>query len=142
MKGKISGPIILVDDDDDDHELYRMVCTQLHVCDYFKHFHSGDELIEYLETTVEKPFIIFCDINMPGMDGLRVREIINQSEKLRNKSIPFIFLSTAATPDQVRRAYDLTVQGFFVKGNTLQETVNKFRHVLEYWMDCKHPNSL
>ncbi len=130
----------MVDDDHDDHEIFRIVCTHLGVCDYFKHFENGDDLLQYLRTTDEKPFIIFSDINMPKMNGLQLREEIIADESLRKKSIPFIFLSTAATPEQVRKAYDLTVQGFFAKGNTLEDTQNKIRLILAYWADCKHPN--
>jgi CheY-like chemotaxis protein len=141
MKLNISGPIILVDDDHDDHEIFKLVCTQLGVCDFFRHFLSGMELINYLEATTEKPFIILCDINMPMMNGIQVREKINSNEILRRKSIPFIFFSTSATDAQVQKAYDLTVQGFFLKGMTLQETEARFKKILEYWSECRYPNS-
>lgn len=79
---------------------------------------------------------------MPHMDGMEVRRLINEDLLLKSKAIPFIFFSTSASAAQVRKAYDLTVQGFFIKGNSFEETERKFRRILEYWSDCQHPNSL
>ncbi len=138
---KISGPIILVDDDQDDHDIFITVCENLGVCQHLKHFNNAIEFLSFFETTTEKPFIILCDINMPRMDGLQLRAVINENETLRRKSVPFIFFSTVATEAQVRKAYDLTVQGFFVKGNSIKEIQDKFRLILEYWSDCRHPNT-
>lgn len=79
---------------------------------------------------------------MPEQDGLQLRRTINEEEKLRRKSIPFIFFSTAAAPSQVRMAYDLTVQGFFLKEQRFDDTVATIKMILEYWKKCYHPNRL
>lgn len=139
---KIPGLILVVDDDEEDHEILRSACQSLGMCNALRFFHSGHELLEYLKDSREQPFIILCDINMPHINGLDLREIIWKDPHLRDISIPFIFFSTAATASQVRQAYHLTVQGFFLKGNTLDETVRKLRLILEYWAESKHPNSV
>ena len=118
----INGPILFVEDDADDQFIYEEICDRLGVANQVKFFHSGDEVLNYLRATTDKPFIIFCDINMPEMDGLKLRKEINEDEYLRRKSIPFVFLSTAATPSQVHIAYDLTVQGFFIKEPKFADT--------------------
>lgn len=138
---KITGPIVLVDDDDDDHAIFKEVCSDLGVAKHLHFFHSGFQLIDFLSSNSEVPFIIFCDINMPKLDGLKLRAQINQDEKLKRKSIPFIFFSTSATDEQVRHAYDLTVQGFFLKGKSYADIRQKFQHILSYWSECIHPNT-
>jgi CheY-like chemotaxis protein len=140
-KMEICGPIIIVDDDHDDHEIFGEVCETLHVSEHLLFFDNGLDLIKYLKSTEKLPFVILCDINMPMLDGMALRKVIEADEVLRRKSIPFIFFSTSATDQQVKEAYTLTVQGFFVKGRTFQETRRKFRRILEYWSDCRHPNS-
>lgn len=135
-------PIIFLDDDADDHFIFTEICNRLGVGDRLKFFTRGSAMLQYLRTTPDKPFIIFCDINMPEMNGLAVRREINAETALREKSIPFIFFSTAASPEQIREAYRLTVQGFFLKEQTFSETENTFRLILEYWKKCKHPSGL
>jgi CheY-like chemotaxis protein len=137
---KITAPILLVDDDEDDHAIFKEICIELGLVDRIVFFRNGFELLDFLKYATVSPFIILCDINMPRMDGLQLRAVLNQDENLRRKSIPFIFLSTSATESQVSVAYDLTVQGFFIKGNSYEETKKKFERILLYWSDCQHPN--
>jgi CheY-like chemotaxis protein len=134
------GPILVVDADEDDHDLLRFVCRELNVCNNLHFFFTGQQLIDYLKSEQQRPFIILCDINMPHINGLDLRQLIWSDTDLRNKSIPFIFFSTAASPEQVNRAFDLTVQGFFLKGNSMNETIRKLKLVLDYWTESKHPN--
>jgi CheY-like chemotaxis protein len=134
-------PIIFLDDDTDDHFIFTEICKKIGVQNQLKFFKHGEDLLDYLKTTADKPFIIFCDINMPQMSGLKVRKNINDDKHLREKSIPFVFFSTAASPEQIKEAYNLTVQGFFIKEPTFVETEETFRLILKYWQKCKHPNS-
>jgi CheY-like chemotaxis protein len=137
----LSGPIIFVDDDADDQFIYQEICLKLGVLQRLKFFNRADSVLKYLRETSEKPFIIFCDINMPEMDGLSLRRQINEEEYLRQKSIPFVFFSTAATPAQVRVAYDLTVQGFFLKEHNFADAYATIKMILDYWAKCYHPNN-
>jgi CheY-like chemotaxis protein len=77
---------------------------------------------------------------MPGMNGIEMRNEIINDPYLREKSIPFVFYSTAANPYQIRRAYELTVQGFFQKPSTYPELVQMLKLILDYWKVCRHPN--
>jgi CheY-like chemotaxis protein len=136
------GPIIVVDDDPDDHEFMKDFCHRAGVSDRLRFFVNGFEALKYLKATTDKPFIILCDINMPVMNGLEFRKSINDDDYLRRKSIPFVFFSTAASPSQVREAYDLTVQGFFLKKPSISQTEESLKRILDYWRDCQHPNSV
>lgn len=135
-------PIIIVDDDLDDHFIFTEVSGGLGLKNELKFFRKGNEALQYLRTTSDHPFIIFCDMNMPAMSGLEFRKIINSEDYLRRKSIPFIFLTTSASNAQVKEAYDLTVQGFFLKGSGFVQIEKTFRMILEYWDRCLHPNSV
>jgi CheY-like chemotaxis protein len=139
MDWKIKGAILVIDDDDDDHVILKEICKDLGVCDYLKFFYSSQQLLTYLRTAEEHPFMILCDINMPQVNGLDLREILWKDLSLRHKSIPFIFFSTTAAPAQVNKAFDLTVQGFFEKGNCPQETSRKLKLIFDYWAESKHP---
>jgi CheY-like chemotaxis protein len=132
-------PIIIVDDDLDDQFLLRKICENLSVSQELLFFDDGREVLKYLRTTPDKPFVIISDINMPVMTGFELRREINKDESLREKSIPFIFFSTAASPSQIREAYNLTVQGFFLKETSISKIESTMKMILEYWGKCKHP---
>lgn len=138
----IDDPIVIVEDDADDQYFIRSICEKLGVTAELIFFDDGLSALNYLQATTTKTFLILCDINMPVMNGIELRRKIQEDPHLREKSIPFVFLSTAARPKEVQEAYHLTVQGFFVKASQLSEMERSLELILRYWMDCKHPNSI
>jgi CheY-like chemotaxis protein len=137
----LSGPIINIDDDEDDHEILSSVCENLGIRKHLKCFQDGEKALDYLKLSEEYPCIILCDINMPKITGFELRKTINANNTLRERSVPFIFYSTAAELPQVKEAYQMTVQGFFLKGTNFKEAERTFKVILDYWLLCKHPNS-
>jgi CheY-like chemotaxis protein len=137
-----NSPILIVEDDPDDQDILRSVCSEIGVEGHLLFFNNGNRVFDYLKTTTQKPLLILCDINMPLMDGIELLESISRDEYLKKKSIPFIFFSTAASPSQVRRAYELSVQGFFLKENSFEELKKTMHLILRYWLKCRHPNSV
>jgi CheY-like chemotaxis protein len=135
------GPIIIAEDDQDEQEILELVFQRLDVQNELRFFETGRQILDYLMTTAQKPFIIISDINLPMMNGVELREAIFNNPALRKKSIPFVFLSTTANKMVVDKAYEMTVQGFFVKENTIKEIEDSLRLILEYWSKCKHPDS-
>jgi CheY-like chemotaxis protein len=131
--------VLIIEDDADDQDIIKTLCKRVNICDDLVFLSDGVRALEYLRSAKEKPFLILCDINMPGMNGLDLRKQINNDEVLRKKSIPFIFFSTAASDTQIENAYDMTVQGFFLKENSFQETAETLDLIFRYWRKCKHP---
>ncbi|SKC89770.1 response regulator [Ohtaekwangia koreensis] len=137
-----NSPILIVEDDPDDQDILKSVCAEIGIVEHLIFFNDGSRALDFLRTTSKKPSIIICDINMPLMDGLVLLEKIMEEDFLRRKSIPFVFFSTAASPAQVRKAYDLTVQGFFLKENSFEELKETMHLILRYWLKCRQPNSI
>ena len=134
-------PIIILDDDMDDQEIMREVLEDLQVpyrIDFYMH---AKDLLDYLYTTKEVPFLIFSDVNLPSMNGLELRKIFFENEYLRIKSIPFIFLSTSSDEFAVKEAYNLTVQGYFVKQYSIPDIKATIKLIINYWEQCEHVNS-
>lgn len=134
-------PIIILEDDMDDQEIMREVLEDLQVpyrIDFYVH---AKDLLDYLYTTKEVPFLIFSDVNLPIMNGLELRKIIFENEYLRIKSIPFIFLSTSSDEFAVKEAYNLTVQGYFVKQYSIPDIKATIKLIINYWEQCEHINS-
>ena len=133
------GPILIIEDDQDDQYLLEEVFSALNIKNELKFFENGHFALEYLQTTKDKPFIILSDVNLPGMSGPDLKRSINENDRLRRKSIPFVFLTTSADPQAVEKAYDLLVQGYFQKANKISELKNMVKMIIDYWMNCKSP---
>ena len=137
-----SGPIVLVDDDDDDIELLKRILEKLNVRNEIRSFTSSERALDYMRSTDESPFICICDINMPIMNGLELKERINNDPSQKLRSIPFVILSTAANSDEIINAYKFSVQGYFVKGQTYDKLQDSMFRIIQYWSACCHPNNL
>jgi CheY-like chemotaxis protein len=135
------GPILFLEHDRDDQEQLKEVFKNLQVPNELKIFEDCAAALEYLRHTKEQPFLILSDVRFPGMDAFMLREEIIKDEYLRKKAIPYVFLSDYADPSSINRAYELEVQGFFEKENSLHHFQQVMKNILEYWKKCKHPNS-
>lgn len=136
-----SGPILLIEDDVDDQEFIIDALRVLGVKNPVEIFDNGQKAYNFLLTTEVQPFLILSDVNLPIMNGLQLKAEIQQNEFLRDKSIPFVFLSTSADTKAVYEAFQLNVQGFFVKENTYDGIQKQLKQIVDYWKNCRHPNS-
>ena len=138
-----SGPIIVIDNDVDDQEVFEDVLKSLGVSNELVLLDNCNDALNYLKTTADQPFVIFCDVNMPGLSGIEFKRRIDDDQQLRRKSIPFVFYSTSVDQKTVNEAYtQMTVQGFFQKKNSIEAIKNAIRLILDYWGECRHPNTI
>src|SRR4051812_39723889 len=106
-KAKSKGIIILIDDDQTEHELLQLALDDLGIKNELKFFFDAQTAFNFLKKTKERTFIILCDINMPKIDGIELKRMIEGTPELKIKSIPFFFHSNAATETEVKAAYSL-----------------------------------
>ena len=136
------GPIILIDDDADDKDVFIDILKDIQVPNPVIWFQNCDDAFTYLENTTEQPYLIFCDLNLPGLPGIECKRKIDEHKELRKKSIPFVFCSTTTDQKTVNEAYtQMTVQGFFQKPNSYNEYKELVKLTMDYWDKCRHPNS-
>jgi CheY-like chemotaxis protein len=133
-------PIYIVDDDDDD-ELIQEAVETLGMNNELKFFHTAEDLLRELQENKTVPFIIISDVNLPKMDGFELREKILQQTDITDKSMPFIFWSTSASEAQIKRAYDLSAHGFFIKNNTFKELKEELDEIIKYWSKSLVPEA-
>ena len=134
------GPIIIIEDDPDDQDILKEVFHSLQVPNKLKFFSQCEDAYSYLETTSEKPFLIFSDINLPKMSGAELKKKINENANLRRKSIPFVFLTTTSSHEAVLEAYESLAQGFFTKPNNVESLKRMIQMILDYWKISRHPD--
>ena len=135
------GPIIIIDDDKDDQEMYGESIKAIGIPNEVRFFDGAQQVLNYLLSTEEQPFIILSDLNMPGMTGLELKKYIQDDTYLCTKGIPFVFISTSADRVSVRRAHALSVQGYFEKPSNIDAVKDMLRKLFDYWELCRHINN-
>lgn len=135
-----SGPIIVIEDDKDDQEMFAEVFAELNYPNQVTFFSDGASALEYLLSFDKQPFLILSDINLPKLDGFKLREKIHNNEQLRLKCIPYLFFTTTVNQRSIIDAYSQSVQGFFTKPGSYTDLLRVIKNIVEYWKDCHSPN--
>jgi CheY-like chemotaxis protein len=133
------GPVYIVDEDDDDQEFVKEVWKELGYTNELLFFQNGERVLHHLKTDSTVPFLILCDVNIPRMDGFELKDRLLETTSLYHKSIPFVFWSTQASEEQIKKAYDLKVNGFFIKDSNLPDLKASLATIVEYWQKSQVP---
>lgn len=137
----IQNPIVIVEDDPDDHFILKMVFAELGLGGQVRYFSNPVPALAYLLAEDVPPLLILSGMTLPVMNGLEFKRMIDQDPVLRQKSIPFVFVSTVANQHLLSQTYrELSVQGFFHRPEGYPELRQWMYLVLSYWQACQHPN--
>ena len=83
------------------------------------------------------PDIIFCDINMPKMNGLEFLHELRNDRDL--KKTPVIVLTTSDEDKDRIEAYNLNVAGYILKPVTFTNFAEVMMALNKYWTLCEMP---
>lgn len=137
-----SHPILVMEDDPDDRYLLSTVVKELLIENPVLFFSTPAQLLTYLSTGEPDPLLIFCTANLNQDGALELKRNIDQNPRLKEKSIPFVFLSTAGRPDFIEKAYgQMSIQGLFVKPDSIEEFKRLSGLVFQYWRVCLKPGN-
>jgi len=132
--------IWIIDDDNEDHHLIQEIFKEVKYANPLKFFIGAKSMLNALEKEDVAPFIMICDVNLPGMDGFQLREKLLATPNNKYHSVPFIFWSTYASEVQIRKAFDLQAHGFFIKEPNYNDWKTSFIHIIEYWLRSRMPS--
>jgi CheY-like chemotaxis protein len=135
-----TGPIIVIEDDLDDQDMLTEIFQKLNYQNQIIFYKDGNKALEYLNDKHVSPFLILSDINMPRINGFELRNKVFTNEQLQTKCIPYLFFTTGANKKSVIDAYAMSVQGFFVKPQSMEALENTIRKIVEYWQECIAPS--
>jgi CheY-like chemotaxis protein len=139
---KPTGVFLIVDDDPDEQELIEISLKRLGHKNKVVFKNNGKEALEYLSSTEDPVFVILSDMNMPVMDGILFKKTIEVHPDLKEKAIPFIFHSNTSRREDIIKAYELNIQGYFEKAMTLDGTTANLEKIIAFWTACIHPKNL
>ncbi|MBA3970591.1 MAG: hypothetical protein H0X46_00275 [Bacteroidetes bacterium] len=74
------------------------------------------------------------------MNGMDLRQRISDNPYLKKKATPFIFRTGSISSIDIHKAYELSVQGFFMKTADLESMQVQLQMILLYWSECLEPN--
>jgi CheY-like chemotaxis protein len=135
-----TGSIWIIDSDGDDQEMVQEVWKDLHLTNELIFLEGAEEAMNLLAKIETAPFIIICELNLPKINGFDLRERMLATNSKKFKSVPFIFWTTQASEEQITRAFNLSVHGFFIKEPRFDELKMTFANILNYWLRSKMPS--
>jgi DNA-binding NtrC family response regulator len=128
-----NNPIIVIDDSLECLELIRDCLTSIPVENEVLLFNTATSFLNFMKKTDKHPFFILCNINLAKLNGPGLKKKIEEDSRLRLKCIPFIFFADGSSPLPVDAAYNLNIQGYFIKPGHMNEMVNLLRSIIAYW---------
>lgn len=109
--------IVIIDDDTDDLSIINEMAALIGFALPVLTFDSPEPAIEHILRPGEEVKLIIADVNMPKVSGFEVRKKMIDSG-VPYVEIPFVFLSTSKTPEDVEKAKALNVEAYYKKPTT------------------------
>lgn len=127
------GPIVLIDDDQDDLQLLIEIFADFNLPNEIHLFKSGESLLNFLRKPEVDPFLIISDINMPALNGLRLREMIINDPQIKSEGVPYIFFTTSSMLKTSTNKKGTPLQGVFRKPVRHSEWKETLSSIVRYW---------
>lgn len=110
--------ILLVEDNEGDIILTTEAFKDMQMENSISVVRDGEEALRFLRKEGEyagasQPQLILMDINLPGMDGKQLLEIIKQDDEL--KEIPVVMLTCSDKDADISDCYDKQVNWYITK---------------------------
>jgi CheY-like chemotaxis protein len=145
MNQKRFHTILIAEDNPDDLLLMERAIKKAEIRGQVHSVSDGEEAVRYLEGNGKYgnrdaypiPTLTFLDLKMPRASGFEVLEWMRRHPDCQ--VFPTIVLSSSALEIDVRKAYDLGANTFFVKPGTFAELVSMLKHVEGYWSNALKP---
>ncbi|QEE50178.1 response regulator [Flavobacterium alkalisoli] len=135
------GDIIIIEDDADDRDILISIFEELGKEHNYENrlviIEEAADLIDFLKSDDCDPFIIISDINMPKINGFDLRNLIFNDAEIRERAIPFIFLTTSDNSEEnMRKAFQLSIQGYFRKPVSYTKFKKVINDIITYWKNA------
>ena len=124
--------ILIVDDNEDDCEALVRAFKKIGLDNPVSMRQSGSAALEFLKQA-EKPALILLDLNMPGMDGHKVLQMIKEDASLRH--IPVIIWSTSSNEKDVETCYRMGANAYMQKPIVYETLLESAKNFKEYWFE-------
>jgi two-component system response regulator len=136
-----SQSILLVEDNQDDFEATSRAFRKASLRNTIVWCKSGRDALDFLKQqgaykqgiNCSRPGLVLLDLNMPGMDGRKVLELIKQDAKL--KQIPVIILTTSADERDIDACYQAGANTYVQKPVSFDGLIEAIKRLKAYWFE-------
>ena len=118
--------VLLVDDDEDEHEIFLSALNNLGDELTFVSAVSCDHALKILSSVM--PDVIFLDVNMPRINGIKCLEEIRKIKKLSR--VPVYIYSTGINSKEGQKAILLGAEDYIIKPNSINALSSILREIL------------
>ena len=137
--------ILIVDDDENDRILMQSAFSQIGVSEPVNCVGGGAEAVEYLKGIGQYadrnrfpfPHLLLLDLKMARMNGFEFLHCIRSYPNLI--VIPTVVFTSSEDLDDLRKAYLLGANSYFVKAKTFEELCDQVKFIYGYWMRVRVP---
>lgn len=128
--------VLLIEDSPSDAILLRTILSEGPFDIQFHCIDDGNKVMPFLRhhrilSNFPKPNLIFLDLNLPSMDGVKILRAIKQDRDLQD--IPVIVLTGNLDRRDMEMAYKNYASGYMVKSLDYNRFRQAIQHTLSYW---------
>jgi two-component system response regulator len=143
MKQEIE--VLLVEDSASDAEMTIRALKKNNLANRLLHLKDGAQALDFLfgegEYAGKNPGaalkVILLDLKMPKVNGIEVLQRIKLND--RTKKIPVVILTSSKEDPDIKKCYDLGVNGYVIKPVEFDEFHKAIASLGLYWMIVNQP---
>lgn len=137
--------LLLVEDDEVDAESMVRALRKLNITNPLTHARNGIEALDHLRgvegnDSIENPYLVVLDINMPKMNGIEFLEELRKDERHKN-AIVFVLTTSEAERDKAQ-AYEHNIAGYLLKSKAGENFTDVVKLLQHYWNFVEFPSKL
>lgn len=141
IRDELSFNILIVEDEKADALLLKKAFYENAAIDNINIAIDGEQALDYLRGTGEYsdrkqhplPNLIMLDLKLPKISGLQALQEIKAMEII--KRIPVVVLSASDQIKDIRDAYDLGANSYFVKKVGYSHFISIAEQINKYWLE-------
>lgn len=128
--------VLLVEDSDSDAMLTQEALKDAKLANNLHRVETGEQALDFLRkrgeyTEAPMPDLILLDLNLPGINGQEVLEVIKTDNQL--KTIPVVILTTSKSEEDIVRAYGMNANCYVTKPVGFDELARVVHSIEEFW---------
>lgn len=123
--------LLIIDDDENEILLEKMLISGIEPGIRIEEASSGERALALLKKEEQLPALIFLDLKMPGMGGIKTLRLLRADERL--KKLPVIVFTNSSLELDRQEVYEAGADDFIQKPFEMDILRNEIKSLLEHY---------